>query len=153
IVRVRIVSQQPQVLPGGVRVDLEEVDRVRAGRVKAQPRARLEATAEHPAQVGRASGQLTGEPSRLSLVEQVNEGVVSEALVGRKSLLRCPCPSSAESRFEDGQPRLPGQPAVLEAIDSSILIDLKISLRVFELIQEPVLEDVHLVQIVSVPEM
>src|SRR5215510_16126766 len=116
IVRVRIVSQQPQVLPGGVRVDLEEVDRVRARRVKAQPRARVEAAAEHPAQVGRTSGQLTGESARLSLVEQVNEGVVSEALVGRKSLLRYPCPSSAESRQKNGHRNLAWQAPIAEVV-------------------------------------
>src|SRR5262245_40817557 len=154
IVRVRIVSQQPQVLPGGVRVDLEEIDWVRAGLGKAQPPARLEAAAEHPAQVGRASGQLTGEPARLSLVEKVNEATVSKALVGRKSLSRFSFPSGGESRFENRQMYQSIHPITkCKTVDSQFLVDLEVPLCVLELVQEPILEDVHLVQIVAVPEM
>ena len=128
---------------GGIRVHFPKVDGVGcSGSAEAASGARRELRAEHVAHIALVAGQRVGDASGLAGLKLSEELVIERAGGG------------SEIRGEDGQRRLARQSVVLETVAFAVcLIDRQVRLRILELVQEAVFEDVHFVQVFAEPDV
>src|SRR5262249_10584816 len=147
----RVVAQQIRVGSAGragaakqVRVEHEEVDGINPSGVEAAACAWAETVSDHSAEISRVLGDAGSERSSLAGVQVTAESRMREAV--RRS-------QATERGFEDWCRGLARQTIVGETRASAIgLVDGEVLLRGFELSQEAVLEDIHLVHVVGVPQ-
>src|SRR5439155_25341531 len=150
VARSGFIREEPDRAARSVRVCLEEIDRIRTWRRVSQCGARGEVAAYHAAQINRVGGHGIREPASLALLQIRDERAVGVPAGGRQCGLP---PAGAKRRVEDRRGGLARQTGVGEAVDAGCLVDGEVPLRLPEVLQESVLEDVHLVQIVAAPQV